>query len=153
MPVSREFRRAVEQVTGQSTGARVYNNANIPVPTGTTFILSFNSQRWNDGGMYSSALPDRLTCQAAGKYAIIGNVRAIVATGNWALQVNKNGTDIIGMAVGPPYPAIGQRMIVSTIADLQAGDYLQVRFWQNTGATVNVEVGAQYSPEFMAQKL
>lgn len=153
MPVSREFRRAVEQVTGQSTGARVYNNANIPVPTGTTFILSFNSQRWNDGGMYSSAATDRLTCQAAGKYAIIGNVRAIVATGNWALQVNKNGTDIIGMAVGLPRAGLGQRMIISTIDDLVAGDYLQLTFFQNTGATVNVEVGAQYSPEFMAQKL
>lgn len=152
MPISREFRRAVEQVVGQGAGARVYNSAAIPIPTGTVFILSFNSQRWNDGDMYNSAAPTRLTCQAPGVYLIGGNVRAIVATGNWALDIALNGSSIIGMAVGLPHPTIGQRIALSVPYKLAARDYVQLRFWQNTGATVNVEAAGNYSPEFWAEK-
>jgi hypothetical protein len=102
--------------------------------------------------MYSSAATDRLTCQMPGKYMIGGNVRAIVATGNWAFDIALNGSAIIGMAAGPPYPVIGQRMALSVPYNLAAGDYVQLRFYQDTGATVNIEAADNYSPEFWVQR-
>jgi len=132
-------------------GARVYNSSNITVPTSTWTALTFNSERWDSDGIHStSSNTSRLTCQTAGKYLVSADIQwAVGATATRIMRVYLNGaTPVSTVNVGPVsqgYPALN----TATVLDLDIGDYIEVKVWQNTGGSKAVSASAQHSPEFM----
>ncbi len=140
---------------GYTEGARVYNDANISIANSTFIDLTFNQERYDTDGIHSTGSnTERLTCQTAGKYLIIGSVYwAVDTTFDRRVTIYLNGTTWIQFNAFAPAPNIQTGMIASTIYDLSISDYVTLRVWQNTGNPLNVEAGSNFSPEFMMQRI
>ena len=140
--------------SGWHVGARVYHDANIDCPSGEWVALSFNSERYDTDGIHSAATGtfSRLTCQTSGKYLIIGNILWHPDTAaRRILQINLNGDITIGIV---EYSVVAsEKMNVSSIYDLEVGNYVGLWAYQNSGGALPVIATAQYSPEFMMQRI
>jgi hypothetical protein len=129
--------------------ARVYNSGALTITTATTTTLTFDSERFDLGGLHStSSNTARLTAPVDGVYAIFGHIRwDNNATGVRELIVRLNGATIIAAekddAAGE---AMGQSL--ATLYQLAAGDYVELRARQTSGGNLNVTATGNYSPEF-----
>lgn len=130
--------------------ARVYNNAAIEVPNNDTKELPFNQERKDTDNIHStSSNPTRLTCKTPGNYSVYGNVRfASNATGSRIVAIRKNGTDVYASARIPAVNGGTTNIPIYTEIDLEAGDYVELTAWQNSGGPLNVESEAFFTPEF-----
>jgi hypothetical protein len=146
-------------VSGNASGAiwaRVYHNANQSITNTTATALAFNSERWDTNVIHDTVTNNsRLTCKTAGIYQINGNISwATHATGLRILQMKLNGATIIAhntvVSVGGAFQTT---MVIGTTYQLAVNDYLQLEVYQNSGGALNVETGANYSPEFMMTRL
>jgi len=142
---------------GYTEGARAYNSANISTPNNTDTVLSFDSERYDTDTIHDNVTNNsRLTATTAGKYLIVANFRfAANATGHRRAFIRLNGATPIALmrieteTSGPQYTA----MILTTIYDLSATDYVEVVVKQNSGGALNIEAASNYSPEFMMQRI
>jgi hypothetical protein len=143
-----------DAVTDTSTAyaVRAYNSAAITVPSATPTILTFDSERRDDGGLHSMASnTSRLTAPVAGWYSIFATLTfQFNATGFRAANIKLNGTTIIS---GLEFPAIststeGTLLAPATLYYLNANDYVEISCYQDSGVSLNVSVLANYSPEF-----
>lgn len=142
---------------GTRSGCRVYNSAAIAIPNATLTDLTFNSEYWNNGGMHSTSINTaRVTCVTPGDYLMIGQVEfAVAAGGRRQLLIVINGATTLAVAepdvaiVG----AVNHNVQISTIQTLAAGDYVTLRVFQNTGAPLNVNAAANWSPNFSVRLL
>lgn len=135
-----------------NNSCRVYNNANISIPNNALTALTFNSERYDTGGLHStSANTSRLTCLTAGKYRITGHVEfATNPTGYRHLKIRLNGTtDLAGMTLLPltAAPDITQ-ISLSTEYALAVNDYVELAVAQTSGGALNVTAVSNSSPEF-----
>jgi hypothetical protein len=136
-------------------GARVYNSATQSIANTTTTALTFDSERYDNGGLHSiTSNTSRLTAQKAGKYYIWASVQlAGNATGTRNLTLRRNGTTGIanlqrqGLA-SPPFTET-----ISTVAHLAAADYVEVTLYQDSGVSLSTGVYAEMFPEFAMQWL
>lgn len=141
-------------VTAQDIGARVYNDANINVSGSSDTYLTFNQERYDTDAIHSTLTnTGRLTCNTAGKYLIIGLVQWIDnATGQRQVWVRLNGTTDIGRNLIPAVAVPNLiRQQVSTIYELNVGDYVELGVYQNAGTTLSITSVGNRSPEFMMQ--
>jgi len=139
---------------GKLVGARVYNDAAIPIANSTTTFLTFNSERFDTGGFHSeSSNTGRLTAPTDGLYLIGAHIRwATDATpsGRRQIVLMVNGADAIALEE----PAIAVNVAIpmfqglSSLYELAAGDYVEVRVFQSSGASLNVDATPPASPEF-----
>jgi hypothetical protein len=140
--------------TGGKPSCRVYNSANLAIVTATLTVLTFDSERWDSGGLHSTSVnTGRITIPsgAAGKYIIGGAVNwASNATGIRTLQIRQNGTVTIAVNDVVALSANTLSMNVETIYPMVATDYLELIAYQTSGGNLNVQTLAQYSPEFWA---
>jgi hypothetical protein len=140
-------------------GARVYNSANLSIPTGANTALTFNSERQDSdpaGAIHDTGSnTSRLTCKTPGVYAIWANVQfAANATGQRNAQIVLNGATAIGLALDPSATASQDSyLIVSTPYLLAANDYVEVHVFQNSGGNLNVIASGNVSPEFAMFKI
>ena len=132
--------------------ARVYNSANISVSHATSTLLTFNSERRDDGPVHStSSNTSRLVAPAAGWYVItFVATYAYHAAGFRAFNLKLNGATFID---GCEIPAVstdseGTLLTITTLYYLSAGDYVEVYAYQTSGAALNVFSIGNYSPEF-----
>lgn len=142
---------------GYTQGARAYNNANLTIGNNSTTTLTLNSERYDTDTIHdTSTNTSRLTCKTAGKYLVTGTVDfAAHATGLRGLYIWLNGTTYIAIAnqMAITTAAIPTRMTISTIYDLAVNDYVELRAYQSSGGDLNVQTGANFSPEFMMQRI
>jgi hypothetical protein len=136
-------------------GARVYNSTAESIPNASEWRLSFDTARWNNGGVYNGSNKAILTAPIAGVYQITANVVWDAnATGERDLRFvpNASGSPIIAL-IQSPAAASGARTVqtLSTLWHLNAGDYVSLQVWQTSGGTLNVLSTAGYSPEFAMQ--
>ena len=121
-----------------------------PTPTSisgsTMTTLSWGSEEYdNDGGHSTSSNTSRYTVQTAGRYEYLANINwTQTGAGNREVYVRKNGTTDLRIAY-TNNPSTGTW--TSTIqchgdSLLVAGDYLEVRLFQNTVNTASVSNGA-----------
>lgn len=134
--------------------ARVYNSANISHTTSGSFqALTFNSERYDTGACHSTVSnTGRLTVPTGGDgiYRIAGIVSfASNATGYRALKVRVNNTTDIIYAQCPAVSGSGTVLNISGDYLLAAADYIELLGFQNSGGALNMEVVANWSPEFM----
>lgn len=131
--------------------ARVYNSGAITLTTGVAAALTFDSERWDTAGLHSTVTnTSRLTAPVFGLYVGTGHVRfAANAVGIREISVSVNGTTTI--AIQDILALVGGAVTILSVPfeyELAAGDYVELVAYQNSGGNLNVEVAANYSPEF-----
>jgi len=143
-------------VMAQDIGCRVYHDTVFDVPNASTTALPFNTERWDTDGIHNTITNnDRLTCQTAGKYLIVGNVRlANSAVGIRVLGIYLNASTMIGrMSINVLAAGDNITLNVSTIYSLSVTDYVTLRVYQNTGGNLSTLLIPNAAPEFMMQKV
>jgi hypothetical protein len=146
----------------QPDGCRVYNTANISIPDATLTVLTFDTERYDNGGLHStSSNTSRLTAARSGVYLIIANFEyAITGTAGAerAGLLKLNGTTYIakggqeGVASSFTYNN-DANVTLCTLYHLTATDYVEVYAYQDSGGACDVVASANRSPEFMMQWL
>lgn len=142
---------------GYTQGARVYHDAAQTIANAdATAYLAFNSERYDTDTIHDAVTNNsRLTCKTPGKYLIIGNIELVAdADGLRTLNIVLNRTSVIGsMSVSPIGAAGTDRLNVTTIYDLALNDYVELRIYHSAGNNLNVNATANFSPEFMMQRI
>jgi hypothetical protein len=136
---------------------RVYRSTPQSVGAAWAF-MSFDSVRWDKGGMWNASNPTRLTCQYAGTYAIWGMVQLAAATaavGSYRMcGIRLNGTQFISEGGPVGFQAVASNAphaAAFTLHDLAVGDYVELSYGQDSGANVNTETSdatKRYGVEF-----
>ncbi len=146
-----------EGVPDPHPGARVYRSVDQSIPNATWTKISFDNERFDTDGIWSSANPTRLVCKTAGKYQVTAHGCFYAnTTGDRYVHVTLNGTtDIVGVngpgsIFGPNRP---WHWDLTTLYDLAVNDYLEVRVWQNSGGPLSIRHISGMSPEFMMVKV
>src|SRR5262249_39512672 len=95
--VDRNFQALASAVNPPLPQARVYNSAAISIANNTTTALTFDSERYDNGGLHSaSANTDRLTVPITGLYAFGACIQwASNATGIRLFALTVNGTTVV----------------------------------------------------------
>ena len=134
--------------------ARVYNSAAEAVASNNTTELTFDSDRYDTGNLHSTTMhPGLLTAPITGVYLVTASVR-------WS--ANNNGTRFIGITDSgcgcqeiasswQPASSTGFGLTdqtVSTLYKLNAGDYLTLQGYQDSGTTLSVSSLSASGPEF-----
>lgn len=93
----------------------------------------------SDGGHSTTTNTSRYTAQTAGLYYVSGSCcigpTGGSSTGTRTIQIFLNGAGITGSAVqAAPSPANSTGVFTSTTVQMAVGDYVEVAFWQNSGA-------------------
>lgn len=153
---SADVYRMIYKAQGATThiGARVFNSAAITLTTATITYLTFDSERFDTDAIHStSSNTGRITCNTPGKYLIWANVSyAFNATGRRFLGLRLNGTTLIGQIVHAPSTG-STELSISTVYDLAAADYIEVKTYQDSGGNLDIQAVGNYSPEFGMDRL
>jgi hypothetical protein len=130
---------------------RAYNSANISINDSTLTALTFDSERYDTDTMHSTVTgTGKLTATTAGTYHIIGQVRfATSAVGVRQISIRLNGTTTLAFKGMSAASASVHGDIVETDYQFNATDYVELIVYQTSGGALNVDVAANYSPEFM----
>ena len=133
--------------------ARVHNSTTQAIPTSTWTSVTFDSERFDVGGLHSTASnTSRFTIVTTGHYLIGAHVEFAASssgTGRFA-RILLNGTTRIADTGTGYTPVAGNvvRLHLSTIYALTATDYVEVQMFQDTGGNLNSAVTANSTPEF-----
>jgi hypothetical protein len=148
------------QPAGNDVSARVFNSADITIPQlqpGEWTSLTFNSERWDTANLHETATNSgRLKAPAAGKYYIFANItwESPIGSGLWGLRLQLNGKTVIAEQSLPNTAAPFRiSMSVGTLYVLNAGDYVEVQVFQNSGNPLPIRSIPATSPEFGMAKL
>jgi hypothetical protein len=138
-----------------NVGARVYNSANETIPTTTWATVTFNSERWDTDNIHDNSTNNsRLTCKTAGIYLIVFcGAFASATSGRLGGEIVLNGTTQIGMMTNL-LSSLGQmRTNITAIYSLNVNDYVEALVLQESGGNLDLVAAANYSPEFMMQRI
>lgn len=142
----RDVNELIEAVGGQ--GARVYRTSAFSVPSTVATAIPFDAVRFDTDGIYAAAYPTRLTCVTPGIYVITGHLGCSPSmTGRRGILIRLNGSYWIGSHTNPA-PVGSPSLSVAAVWWLNAGDYVELLFLQDTGANLDVIVSYYNSPEF-----
>ncbi len=139
----------------QQPAVRAFHSAAQSVANATIVALAFNSERFDQAGGAASTMHDlavnnsRLTCRYAGIYEICATIEwasAIGSASGTELRFRVNGATAIARVLA--VSSDSRVMSLATHYSLAVNDYVEAVVQQNTGAPVNVNSSANYSPEF-----
>lgn len=163
-----QIQSVIDQVVSQANSsldtitkypcARVYHNANISIANNTTTVLPFNSENFDTDNIHDTATNNtRLTCKTSGKYQITANVAWALGTGGRrGVNIKLNGIafNYIASQESSPQPDnVGYAVQnVTTLYNLNVGDYVEVEVYQSSGASLNIQA-SNYTPLFMMAKV
>ena len=136
-------------------GARVYNSGNISLTNITLTDLTFDSERYDTDSIHNTSTnTDRLTCNTAGKYLIVGNAYLADGQYNFQLRIELNDATFIGQTlIDTGTYSVIKIVTVSTIYDLAATNYVKLIAYQGSGGAVNINASGNISPEFMMHRI
>jgi len=139
---------------------RVFNSTDISVPqlnVGEWKTLNFDSERWDTANLHNTATnTSRLRAPVAGKYYIFANItwETPLGSGFWGLRILFNGKTAIAEQTLPNNGgSFRTSMSIGTMYALNAGDYVEVQVFQNSGGIVAVKQITATSPEFGMAKV
>lgn len=128
-------------------GCIVWREASQSIGNATFSEIAFNSPDIRDtDGFHSTATNNgRMTVPTGlgGLYMVGANVGWDSSpTGHRIVRLRKNGTTLIGTVDGPSSPTgFAPFQNVNTVAFLNAGDYVEVIVWQNSGGALSTFSG------------
>lgn len=139
---------------GNNPACRVYTAINQSVPDNGDIHIAFELEYFDNDNIHDVAVNNtRLTCRTPGKYLIIGQVVWEPKTsGDRLIGIRLNGSTFIGQVYGPPSPNGQCQQVVSTIFDLNAGDYVELRVRANNVGSP-IYIGGDPRPSFMMVKV
>jgi len=138
--------------------ARVFNSSSQSIPSATTAILSFDSERWDTDNIHDTGVTNsRLTCTTPGKYLIFAHFAfESNPIGDRLASILLNGATEIARVKVQATAGAGPTttdLSVTTHYDLAAGDYVEVVATHTSGGPLAVPASSAYSPEFGMVKL
>ena len=141
---------------GAALAARVFHTTSQEIPTAMNTLLAFDSERFDDGFHDNVVNNSRLTVPVggAGRYQITGQARmtmpGVAADTRSTLFIRLNGAVAIAVTTATATTAVNSLdLIVTTLYDLVAGDYVELLASQTSGAPGTVDVTNDFSPDFM----
>lgn len=144
--------KRLQQSAVPNLSARVYNSAAISVSHNTLTALTFDTERFDTGGLHSTSVnTSRLTAPIAGIYLIGGGVRLVANSGGntRASMIRLNGTTDIGSFNDNSHNATyAADMCPVTLYRLDVGDYVELTVYQDSGVALNASASPNLSPEF-----
>ena len=135
---------------------RVYHNTTQVMADATETVVAFNSERYDTDSMHSTVTNNsRITFTTGGLYLLTFNgVLAALTTYSLVYTFFRlNGTTSLGYAGFTPTAfSASPNLVNTTVYKFAAADYVQVLIYQDNTANVGVNLnsGANYSPEFSA---
>lgn len=116
-------------------GCAVYNSTTQNVSTSSNTTLTADSELYDLDSMHSTVTnTSRITATTAGKYRIGALVEwDSDATGRREVYLLVNGSTVHTLTIGNAVAGMTQNG--TKILTLSAGDYVEVRVWQNSGGT------------------
>jgi hypothetical protein len=138
----------LNNLTHLGRGARVFHSIAQATSSGVPLSVTFDSERYDLDGFHSIVTnPERLTVPsgADGRY-LIGGCVAYASSVTADLSVRLNGTTSLVFQ----FQNGGTQLSINTVYDLVAGDYVELRALQATGA-VNISSAGNWTPEFWIQ--
>lgn len=151
--IEREAER-IRTLLGSPLGVAVYNDAAISIPDSSWTVLTFNSERQDDADFHSIVSnTSRLTVPIGydGWYVIAGHINLSNVAPIVYLSIYLNNG--VHIALNRYVASSIRENSITTIYHLSAGDYVELRVWQNSGGALDVNVAANYSPEFRIARL
>lgn len=134
--------------TYKNASCRVYRNTTQSISSSTWTAIQFNTERFNTGAMWVSGSNTRITFAVAGRYVVSAGVTfASNATGVRDVAIYLNGANDIALDRRGSPGAVDLQVSIATIYEFAAGNYIELRAWQNSGVSINAQSYARYSPE------
>lgn len=133
------------RIVGKHVGCRVYNSVSQSVNNTTLTKLNFDSVRYSDGGTFwVVGNPTRITVPITGVY-MIGHCFEFSGNADGRTRyadLYVNNTIVIGEHSGSGYGASGNPADTTLLSiacpwKMNAGDYVEVRVYQNSGSTLS----------------
>lgn len=123
---------------------------------GATEAMVWDSAPVNTGSMWSAGAPTRLTAPVDGLYYVYGGITwTSNATGRRAVLFAINGVEQT-----PHYPTLVQAntsgnmgLMAERILELSAGDYVEIKSYQDSGADLNSQSGRSGAGMFLVVPL
>lgn len=124
----------------------VFNSTTESTATGANTTLTFDSENYDTNNIHALGT-SKLTIKTAGKYSIFGQVKwqQQTDTGYRGLIIMLNGTTTLAEVDTLNISGIKVNQNVSTQYQLNAGDYLELVVFQNSGGALNTIAA---SPKF-----
>ena len=125
-------------------GAKVYHSTTQSIPDASSTALTFDSEEFDTDAFHAGGAPTRLTIPAGkdGKYLLVGGGIQAASASPALSQIfwRLNGTTVIRGTTTAWVPSSTQTTGFgsSTIADLVAGDYVELMFYQDSSGARNV---------------
>lgn len=135
--------------------ARVTNSIAISLPNNATTTLTFDTEKYDNDAIHSTSVnTSRLTCNTPGLYQISAYVEFASSNVNWrGLLLLLNGVTIIDARQVNAVNGAVTRTLISCQYQLNAGDYVEVQAFQNSGAALNADAAAEYTPIFQMTRI
>jgi hypothetical protein len=126
---------------------RLYSNVAQSIPNSTWTALTFQNELFDTDTMHSTTTnPERITATTSGLYVVAGAVTfPNNGTGRRAAELWKNGSLAPWESydtIGTPSSAFGTVAPLYAEVQLAAGDYIEYRVLQDSGAAMNTYVSA-----------
>ena len=140
----------VAKPAGSDIAARAHHSVDQSISNNSDTVVALNSERFDTDTIHDNISNNsRLTATTAGKYLILAQATfAANGTGIRMVSIRLNGVTFLARFSMSAASSFRHLLIAVTFADLAATDYVEMLVYQNSGAALNLEVAAQYSPEF-----
>lgn len=140
---------------GTPDGCAVYNSAAESILDNTWISLTFDTERYNNGGMHSTVThSERITAQKAGVYVITGHAEfTTTGSDSRGLRIRLNGATTIAEVDWQATSVTDGAKSIARVYHLAVSDYVTLDIFQNKGLAINCSSDPNFSPEFAAQWL
>ncbi len=137
-------------------GCRVYKSLSQIISNSTWTAITFDSELFDTDTIHSvSSNTSRLTCKTKGVYTISGHIEFAEddpAVGYRAVAIKLNGTTYIAK-VDKELCNINPCFSITTLYELAVNDYVELFVYHTSGAALDVNAQAQWSPHFAMQRI
>jgi hypothetical protein len=117
-------------------GCKAYNSTTQSITTATLTALTFNTEEYDTSSFHStSSNTSRMVVPTTGYYRLTGYFYMASGTGQKICQFYKNGTTTLRSQA--LFTSAAGGVINTTVVQLTAADYVEVRAYQNSGGSVN----------------
>lgn len=126
---------------GLSVGANAYNSASQVCSNGSALKILFDSNIYDTDSIHSTTVNlDRFTCNTAGKYIVNAHIEfSPNSTGFRQIYIMRNDADYVAVDERIPRgDGATTNCNLSTILDMQIGDWVNIYADQNSGTSLNI---------------
>lgn len=147
----------VSQSASQSS-ARVRSSVNVSVSDSTVTTITYNTADWDDASFFNIGDPAKLTVPVTGKYLLVAEIdwdSSATSDGKTyeVLMLKNNVTVVADLVQYPGTNNAAPRMVLTTMANLTAADFVVVQAFQTSGGALNAQANNPKSPSFSIMRM